>query len=78
MTSPPRIQPDTREAKPIGRGWALMGGDRGKWHFFGNDSRSLCSKWAELSRNILDRDVHLDNQCAACRRKLAKLTEPRP
>jgi hypothetical protein len=57
---------------PSGRGWSLMGGDRGKWHFFGYDSRSLCGKWAEMSRNILERDVHSSNQCAACRRKFEK------
>jgi hypothetical protein len=62
-----------RVATPAGRGWALMGGDRGKWHFIGTDSRSLCGKWAEMSRNILDWDVHLDNQCAGCRRKFEKL-----
>lgn len=57
----------------IGRGWALMGGDRGKWHFFGYDSRSLCSKWAELSRNILERDVCTEERCATCNRKFQKL-----
>lgn len=71
--APQSIQPVT--AKP-GRGWALMGGDRGKWHFFGRDSRSLCGKWAELSRNILDWEVHPDNQCVACRRKFAAIPPP--
>lgn len=54
------------------RGWALMGGDRGKWHCFGFDGRSLCGKWADLTRNKLDWDVHPDNQCAACRSKFEK------
>lgn len=57
----------------VGRGWALMGGDRGKWHFFGKDNLSLCGKWAEISRNVLERHVHSDIQCAACRHKYAKL-----
>jgi hypothetical protein len=59
-----------------GRGWELMGGDRGKWHFIKYDNRSLCGKWAAFGSNALDWDVHPDNQCAACRRKLEKL-EPR-
>lgn len=60
--------------KPIG--WDLMGGDRGKWHFFERDGRSLCGKWANISWNILTDDVHPDNQCAACRRKFAKHYRP--
>jgi hypothetical protein len=56
-----------KKLKPTG--WALMGGDRGKWHWFGADGRSLCGKWANLTWNILEQDVHPDEQCAACRRK---------
>ena len=57
-----------KKQKPTG--WDLMGGDRGKWHFFGPDGRSLCGKWANLTWNFLTQEVHPDNQCAACRRKL--------
>lgn len=55
--------------KPKPTGWDLIGGDRGKFHFFGRDGRSLCGKWANLTWNVLALDVHPDNQCATCRRK---------
>lgn len=57
----------------LGRGWQHMdNGDRGKWHFFGYDGRSFCGKYAIFHRNILEAGMHPDEQCAACRRKLAK------
>ncbi len=57
----------------LGRGWQHMGnGDRGKWHFFGYDGRAFCGKYAIFHRNILEADIHPDDGCAACRRKLAK------
>lgn len=59
--------------KPKSVGWDLMGGDRGKWHYFGRDGRSLCGKWANLTRNQLAQDVHPDNQCVGCRKKIARI-----
>lgn len=63
-------------AKPKPTGWAdfsITG--VGRYHFFGEDGRSLCGKWANMTRNILSRDdqVHESNQCAACRKKRATM-----
>lgn len=60
-----------RDDRPTG--WAEFGSV--KFHFFGLDGRSLCSKWAHFTRNILMRDEELDDgeKCAACRRKRATM-----
>lgn len=65
---------DTRQYKPRPAGWANFNpAGLGKDHFFGDDGRSLCGKWANMTRNILSRDDELsdDAKCAACRRKRA-------
>lgn len=47
---------------------------RAKFHYYGEDGRSLCGKWGrvgdqpEVEQGM---DDHTDN-CAACKRKLAK------
>lgn len=62
---------DTLQYKPRPEGWANFTGDRGKWHYFGADGRSLCGKWANMTRNILEKgNDDSDANCAACRRKL--------
>lgn len=59
--------------RPPGRGWANFGNDRAKWHFIGPDNRSLCGKWADLTRNLLELELHPEFRCASCQRRFAKL-----
>lgn len=47
---------------------------RSKFHYFGNDGRSLCGKWGRFAGQpkVEDsNDAHTDN-CAACKKKIAK------
>ena len=42
---------------------------RGKFHYVGDDGRSLCGKWLYLKGDLDDsKDDHPDN-CTACRKK---------
>ena len=54
-------------------GWTNFGGQSRKWHYIGEDGRSLCGKWAAWTRGPFEQgmDESPDN-CAACRRRLAK------
>lgn len=52
-------------------GWGHLYNSR-KWHFFGEDGRSLCGAWARLDGN---KEAELGNNdskdnCAACKRKV--------
>ena len=50
--------------------------DNGRFHYAGEDRRSLCGKWAALGVHYDDleegADDHPDN-CAACKKKKAAL-----
>lgn len=58
-------------------GWADVGA--GRWHYIKPDGRSLCGRWMHLGRSPLEQggDDSPDN-CAECRRRLAKRTERQP
>lgn len=67
---------DTRQYRPKPTGWANFNlAGLGKDHFFGEDGRALCGKWANMTRNSLLRDDELsdDAKCAECRRKRATM-----
>jgi hypothetical protein len=56
------------------KGWGYLSNSP-KWHYFGADGRSLCGKWARFDGNPYGEDfndMNSDN-CAACRKKLAKI-----
>jgi len=53
---------------------------RSKFHYVGKDGTSLCGRWARFSGSgTVDEgmDDHKDN-CAACRKKKAKLSPTLP
>ena len=55
-------------------GWVLMGSPaRGKFHWVGEDGRSLCLKWMALNSQPREQgnDASPDN-CAECKRRLPK------
>ena len=60
--------PDKRD-----EGWGYIIGSR-KWHYFGQDGRSLCGKWLKWTDTGLTQgnDLSPDN-CVACRRKVLKI-----
>lgn len=53
-------------------GWGKPKGAK-KWHYFGQDRRSLCGSYAWFGNVLLQGDdIHPDN-CKNCERKLQKL-----
>jgi hypothetical protein len=60
--------------KPKPTGWDDMQGTSRAYHWFGADGRALCSRWANLSWNILlkDDEVHDDHKCKSCLKKRSK------
>ena len=59
-------------------GWTNFGGQSRKWHYIGEDGRSLCGKWAAWKPHRLEQgDNGSPDNCASCRRRFAKREEPR-
>lgn len=55
-------------------GWSPLDNSR-KWHYF-VDRRSLCGSWAIMGKTELKQgDDDSPDNCAACKRKLAKRKE---
>lgn len=63
------------EDKNIGKGWKYLVNSP-KWHFFNNDNKSLCGRWATFSNEDFEygNDESKDN-CKSCIKKLKKLKE---
>jgi hypothetical protein len=58
-------------------GWAFPSWDARKCHYYGEDRRSLCGKWAYVAALAPPPGLQPDegaspDDCAACRRKLDK------
>jgi len=58
-------------------GWARPAGSR-KWHFF-QDGRSLCLRWGWFGETSPDGETYpLEDDCAACRRRVEEMRPKRP
>jgi hypothetical protein len=59
------------------RGWTKRWLPRAKkWHYFNESYQSLCGKWElEGTVTLVDSDDDSLDNCAVCRRRVAKLRE---
>lgn len=64
---------DEEESPTEVEGWGKPGLAR-KWHYFVK-ARSLCGGWIFWSHNLEQGNDNSPDNCAACKRKLAKLRE---
>jgi hypothetical protein len=56
------------------KGWGYLSNSP-KWHYFDEDGRSLCGRYARFDGNMHSEDFNdtSSDNCAACRKKLAKI-----
>lgn len=68
---------ESTETEEVGWGNPSPFSARSKWHYFGEDGRSLCGKWGRFAGQPQveeGRDDHADN-CAECKRRRAKAVQ---
>ncbi len=57
-------------------GWGKPGSSRNqKWHYFNNESTSLCRKWGFFWGYVEQGNDENSDNCAECKRKLKRLRE---
>jgi hypothetical protein len=65
------------EGKPVNKkvGWwnPKPLDPRSKWHYIGEDGRSLCGKWLHLIGPLEHGNDNSADNCAECKRRLEKI-----